>query len=150
MALVMLRVCADIESGNKRCDHQGAIPVSIHHKLAKKERGLAMRGHKYPMANVLQSAAGAKDVTAIWSSVLTDRCSEVCGSKVMISPLEFPRQKSVSNVVLGSRLRELCKLTKSNVPIFHPGRRGEMVIGGESGNFVSVNRSQTIAVCPAS
>lgn len=44
----------------------------------------------YPMANVLQSADGASAVTAIWSIVLAEMCSEVVGSKRMIFPCVLP------------------------------------------------------------
>lgn len=39
-----------------------------------------------PMANVLQSAEGASAVTAIWSIVLAEMCSDVVGSKSMMFP----------------------------------------------------------------
>lgn len=38
------------------------------------------------MANVLQSPDGARAVTAIWSIVLAETCSEVAGSNRMIVP----------------------------------------------------------------
>ena len=41
----------------------------------------------YPMAKVLQSAAGASDVIAIWSIVLAEMCSEVVGSNRITFPL---------------------------------------------------------------
>lgn len=44
------------------------------------------RNYRYPMAYVLQSAAGAKAVIGIWSIVLAEMCSEVVGSKRMTFP----------------------------------------------------------------
>ena len=46
--------------------------------------------YTYPMAKVRQSEDGAKAVTAIWSRVLDEMCSEVSGSKSMILPCAFP------------------------------------------------------------
>lgn len=46
--------------------------------------------HSYPMANVLQSADGASAVTAIWSMVLDEMCSEVVGSKRIMLPWVLP------------------------------------------------------------
>ena len=45
----------------------------------------------YPMAKVLQSAAGASDVIAIWSIVLAEMCSEVVGSNRITFPWALPR-----------------------------------------------------------
>jgi len=42
------------------------------------------------MANVLQSAAGAIAVMAIWSIVLAERCSDVVGSNMMTLPCVLP------------------------------------------------------------
>ena len=44
----------------------------------------------YPMAKVLQSAAGAMAVIAIWSMVLADMCSDVVGSKRITLPWVLP------------------------------------------------------------
>ena len=44
----------------------------------------------YPIAYVLQSAAGAKAVIGIWSIVLADICSEVEGSNKITFPCELP------------------------------------------------------------
>lgn len=43
------------------------------------------------MAKVRQSPDGAREVTAIWSRVLAERCSDVVGSKRMTDPWEFPK-----------------------------------------------------------
>lgn len=43
-------------------------------------------GGTNPIANVRQSADGASAVTAIWSIVLAEMCSEVVGSKSMMFP----------------------------------------------------------------
>lgn len=48
----------------------------------------------YPMAKVLQSAAGASDVIAIWSIVLAEMCSEVVGSKRITFPCVLPSSRS--------------------------------------------------------
>ena len=42
------------------------------------------------MAKVRQSADGANEVTAIWSSVLEEMCSDVLGSKSIMFPFELP------------------------------------------------------------
>lgn len=55
---------------------------------------LATEISTYPIANVRQSADGAIAVTAIWSIVREEICSEVVGSKRIILPLEFPEQKA--------------------------------------------------------
>lgn len=44
----------------------------------------------YPIAKVLQSADGANAVTAIWSIVLAEICSEVVGSKRIMFPWVLP------------------------------------------------------------
>lgn len=44
----------------------------------------------YPIAYVLQSAAGAKAVIGIWSIVLAEMCSDVVGSKRMTFPWALP------------------------------------------------------------
>ncbi len=42
------------------------------------------------MAKVRQSAAGARAVTAIWSIVRDEMCSEVSGSNSIMFPWVFP------------------------------------------------------------
>ncbi len=49
-----------------------------------------MERPSYPIAKVLQSAAGARAVIAIWSMVLAEICSEVVGSKRITFPCVFP------------------------------------------------------------
>jgi hypothetical protein len=42
------------------------------------------------MANVRQSADGANAVTAIWSIVLEETCSDVDGSNMIMLPFVLP------------------------------------------------------------
>lgn len=44
----------------------------------------------HPMANVRQSDEGANAVTAIWSIVREEMCSEVVGSNRMMLPWVLP------------------------------------------------------------
>lgn len=46
-----------------------------------------------PIAKVRQSADGANAVTAIWSIVLAEICSEVVGSNSIIFPCVLPEKK---------------------------------------------------------
>lgn len=63
----------------------------IYEELATLFFTMPVRVHQaYPIANVLQSAAGASAVTAIWSIVLEEICSDVVGSNRMMLPCVLP------------------------------------------------------------
>lgn len=62
--------------------------------------GSRIDAEAYPIAKVLQSPPGASAVTAIWSMVLAETCSEVAGSNKMMVPWEFPKRGHVSRPVL--------------------------------------------------
>ena len=82
------------------------------------------------MAKVRQSAAGASAVTAIWSIVRKEMCSDVSGSKSMIVPESLP----IVLVLVGKRIhvlnkkypffskqrKQFAERTKSNCAITHP------------------------------
>lgn len=75
------------ESGLKSGNDKRAVLVS----------GSSQRRHyakyastNYPIAKVLQSAAGANAVIGIWSMVRADMCSEVMGSKRITFPCTLP------------------------------------------------------------
>src|SRR5438477_11375826 len=54
----------------------------------------------HPIAYVRQSAAGARAVTAIWSMVLAEMCSDVAGSKRMMFPWVFPGLGKLEDFVM--------------------------------------------------
>jgi hypothetical protein len=89
---------------------------------------IRMEPLRYPMANVLQSEAGANAVMGS-KMVLADRCSEVEGSNRMMLPCAFPKATFPFLIHVATLI---CSYD-ANLATSSP-----------------VNRSQTIAVEPAS
>lgn len=87
----------------------------------------------HPMANVRQSAAGAIAVTAIWSIVLEEMCSHVCGSKRVMLPCVFPVACSVRSRMPGY---QNVILTEGDVSVAHPRSNCEIVIRDKASDLV--------------
>jgi len=91
----------------------------------------------YPIANVRQSDAGASAVTAIWSIVLVEICSDVVGSNRIMLPWVLPEFKVRSDSRELLDTSRFTSLTECNITVTHPGCHCEVFIRRESGNFIT-------------
>lgn len=128
----------DGKSGLQCCNKQRAILVSSSVSARFFSPGGIVNA-THPIAKVLQSADGANAVTAIWSIVLAEMCSEVVGSKRMMFPWVLPGNMLAShpNLVGGPRGNSAFWLTKRNISISHPRSNSEMFIRGKASNLFS-------------
>lgn len=94
-----------------------------------------MGAFDYPIANVLQSEAGANAVMGS-NMVLAERCSDVEGSKRMMLPCALPG--AIMSVPAARRCTALtAKLTKSDISIPHPSCDSDLLVRGKSSHFVA-------------
>lgn len=91
----------------------------------------------YPMANVRQSADGARAVTAIWSMVRAEMCSDVVGSKSIMFPWVLPKLRVSRPSKLQKTDRASSPLTKCNIAIPHPGGSGQVLVRREASHLLS-------------
>jgi hypothetical protein len=87
----------------------------------------------YPIAKVLQSAAGANAVMGS-KIVLAEMCSDVDGSKRMTLPWAFPYHVLVGGVAGATTVSGL---TKCNIAVPHPRSHPNLLIGRKASHFVS-------------
>lgn len=100
----------------------------------------------YPMANVLQSAAGARDVMGS-KIVLAERCSDVFGSNRMMLPWAFPG-RLVSTYL--QQLHPRRDVPKATFPLRIQAATLICSYDAKRASSSPVSRSQTMAVDPAS
>lgn len=93
--------------------------------------------YTYPIANVLQSADGAKAVTAIWSMVLDEMCSDVVGSKRITFPWVLPASNMSKKP--SKTIAWRCRLTECHITIAHPRSCCQSLIGHKSSHFVAIH-----------
>jgi hypothetical protein len=84
--LEVLRLCRMVNLGCNAAIKSDPLANlnSVSHRLPPENHST------YPMAYVLQSAAGANAVIGIWSIVLAEICSEVDGSNKITFPCALP------------------------------------------------------------
>jgi hypothetical protein len=87
----------------------------------------------YPIAKVLQSAAGANAVIGS-KIVLAEMCSEVEGSKRMTLPWAFPSPVLAAEVAGATTVSGL---TKRNIAVPHPRSHPDLLIRRKASHLVS-------------
>lgn len=86
----------------------------------------------HPIANVLQSVAGAIAVMGSYI-VRVEMCSDVEGSKSVTDPWAFP----VVCVSYYRSIQEAMNITKSDISVPHEGCHIDGFISGEAGDFTA-------------